>query len=243
MKRTYILAGVLVLVILSVIFKPYLQIAAAPVVRKFTKAKTVAQRLEQYGDVARSRLKPFFEKARVSYPPQRVTLVGLKGERILQIYATDSTSAWRFIHSYPIRAASGKLGPKLREGDNQVPEGVYPIESLNPNSTFHLSLRVGYPNDFDRAQATKDGRRTLGGDIMIHGSFVSAGCLAMGDKVAEDLFVLAADTGLSNITAIITPADFRTGKSIPKSDRLPAWSESLYSQIKSRLAELPLETK
>lgn len=74
------------------------------------------------------------------------------------------------IKSYPILAASGSIGPKLRESDMQVPEGVYQIESLNPNSQFHLSLRVNYPNEFDREQARIDGRAQLGGDIMIHGS-------------------------------------------------------------------------
>ena len=71
---------------------------------------------------------------------------------------------------YPIRAASGALGPKLREGDRQVPEGVYDIESLNPNSRFHVALRVGYPNAFDRQMAGREGRTALGGDIMIRAS-------------------------------------------------------------------------
>src|SRR5204863_8498878 len=62
-----------------------------------------------------------------------------------------------------------------------ISEGIYPIESLNPNSRFHLSLRIGYPNAFDRAQAAKEKRTNLGGDIMIHGNSVSIGCLAMGE--------------------------------------------------------------
>jgi murein L,D-transpeptidase YafK len=130
----------------------------------------------------------------------------------------------------------------LREGDDQVPEGIYPIESLNPNSTFHLSLRVGYPNSFDRDQAGKDGRTKLGGDIMIHGSFVSAGCLAMGDEAVEDLFVLAADTGLKNLEVIISPVDFRVGKAVPPPTSLPAWSNRLYDGIKAKLVEFPPET-
>ena len=69
---------------------------------------------------------------------------------------------------YPILAASGVLGPKLREGDKQVPEGIYGAEALNPNSKFHLSIRLNYPNTFDRRMAQSDGRTQLGGDIMIH---------------------------------------------------------------------------
>ena len=242
MKRLYLLLILLALMVLALVFKPYLRIAAAPLVRKFTKAKTVAERVEQYGPNAHSRLKPYFEKVHVEYPPKRVAFIGLKTERVLQIYAAGSTGAFHFVRSYPILAASGDPGPKLREGDDQVPEGIYPIESLNPNSTFHLSLRVGYPNSFDRDQAGKDGRTKLGGDIMIHGSFVSAGCLAMGDEAVEDLFVLAADTGLKNLEVIISPVDFRAGKAVPPATSLPAWSKELYGGIKAKLAEFPLET-
>ena len=241
MKRIYILLILLILVILALIFRPYHKIATLPIIRIFTKEKTVAQRVEQYGGAARVRLKPYFDKAVVSYPPQRVILLALKRERVLQIYATDPKGAYHFIRTYPILAASGDLGPKLQEGDDQVPEGIYPIESLNPNSAYHLSLRVGYPNDFDRSQAAKEGRTNLGGDIMIHGNSVSIGCLAMGDEAAEDLFVLAADTGLSNVTAVISPVDFRKGETVSKQARLPEWSEMLYSEIKMQLSTLPPE--
>jgi hypothetical protein len=76
---------------------------------------------------------------------------------------------------------------------------------------------------------------------MIHGNSVSIGCLAMGDEAAEDLFVLAADTGLPNVSIVITPVDFRKGKSIPQFVKLPEWTAALYSQIKTQLAGLPQE--
>jgi len=63
----------------------------------------------------------------------------------------------------------------------------------------------------------------------------------MGDEAAEDLFVLVADTGLTNVTVIITPVDFRKGKSVPKFVKLPDWADALYSQIKTQLANLPPE--
>src|SRR6185436_12110813 len=110
--------------------------------------KSIGDRVAQYGETARARLKPFFDKARVSYPPEKIVLVGLKAERVLQVYAAAGTNEARFVRSYPILAASGGPGPKLREGDRQVPEGVYPIELLNPNSRFHVALRVGYPSVF-----------------------------------------------------------------------------------------------
>ncbi len=239
MKRIFLLVGLLVLVVLGYVFRPYVWAAISPVAMKFTKTKTVAQRLNQFGAAARGRWKPYFDKAQTAYPPTGVKLVALKTEKCLQIYAVDKSGRAQWIRSYPILAASGVPGPKLQQGDGQVPEGIYPIESLNPNSRFHVALRVGYPNAFDRSQAEKEGRTKLGGDIMIHGSSVSVGCLAMGDEAAEDLFVLAADAGLPNVTVIIAPVDFRAGKTVPKVVNLPEWSSILYSQIKVQLARLP----
>jgi murein L,D-transpeptidase YafK len=204
--------------------------------------KTVADRTSQYGHAARARLKPFFKQAKLAYPPQRLALLAFKQERIVEVCAADANGDYRRIRSYPILGASGELGPKLREGDRQVPEGIYPVESLNPNSRFHLSLRIGYPNAFDRARATEEKRTHLGGDIMIHGGAASIGCLAMGDQTAEDLFVLAADTGLKRITVVISPVDFRAGKEPPRGDSLPSWTDELYESIRSKLKEFPRDT-
>jgi hypothetical protein len=209
--------------------------------QKSAQPSTVAQRIQQYGAPARARLKPFFERAGISYPPRRVTFAGLKAERVLQVYATDAQDHYRFIRSYPVLGASGGLGPKLHEGDRQVPEGIYQIESLNPNSRHHIALRIGYPSAGDLAQAATEGRTNLGGDIMIHGGSASIGCLAIGDEAAEDLFVLAADTELENLTVVLSPVDFRTGASLPETVKLPEWTAPLYSQIRARLAELPPE--
>ena len=205
-----------------------------------TSAATIAERLEQYGAAARVRLAPFFEKQKIAYPPSELVFVGLKEKKVLEVYAKSGTNSFKPIHSYPIKAASGVAGPKLRQGDRQVPEGIYAIELLNPNSSYHQSLRIGYPNAFDREQAGREGRTNLGGDIMIHGKALSVGCLAMGDEAAEDLFVLAADTGISNITVILTPVDFRLGEQVPEAAKLPPWSEQIYAEIKKRMAELPV---
>ena len=215
-----------------------LVLMAAYIGRALTR-KTVEERVKQFGPAARARLEPHFKKVAVAYPPTKVTLVGIKDERRLEVFAAGGDGKLKLVRDYRVLGASGELGPKLREGDRQVPEGIYPIESLNPNSRFHLALRVGYPNAFDRAKGKLDGRTQLGGDIMIHGNSVSIGCLAMGDEAAEDLFVLAADTGLKRITVILTPVDFRRGKTEPTGTHLPAWATELYGQIKSSLAAVP----
>jgi hypothetical protein len=199
---------------------------------------TVEERLAQYGARARERLARHFAAASVRYPPSRLTLLALKQERSLELYARDAHGAQRFVHSYPVLAASGTLGPKLRMGDEQVPEGLYRVELLNPNSRFHLSLRLSYPNAFDRRMARADGRTHLGGDIMIHGNRVSIGCLAMGDVAAEDLFVMAADTGLQRIDVILAPLDLRSERP-PAGPQLPSWAPILYREIAAAMAELP----
>jgi L,D-transpeptidase catalytic domain len=203
---------------------------------------TVAQRLAQYGEKSRKRLKPHFEAAGVRYPAKAVTLVGLKKEGRLELYAGKTRNDLKFIRHFPIQAASGVTGPKLKQGDKQVPEGLYRIVLLNPNSRFHLSLRVSYPNSFDIAMGRKDRRSKLGGDIMIHGDCVSEGCLAMGDEAAEELFVLASDTGLRRMRLILSPIDFRI-KDLPKAvdtKKRPNWTNKLYAKISKELDKLPL---
>ncbi len=103
---------------------------------------------------------------------------------------------------------------------------------------FHLSLRINYPNEFDRQQAKHENRTNLGGDIMIHGSNASIGCLAMGDEVAEDLFILAAETGIENMSVILSPVDFRKRAFPEVTYPLPEWTDVLYEQIKRELSKL-----
>jgi hypothetical protein len=190
--------------------------------------QAIVDRVAEYGPAARARLAPFFAATGIAYPPEHFVLLGFKLERELQVLASGSGHGLTFIRSYPIRGMSGTLGPKLREGDGQVPEGIYAIVYLNPASVAHLSLALGYPNDYDRARAVEDGRDTLGGDIMIHGGSASTGCLAMGDEAAEDLFVLAADTGWERAMVVLSPVDFRT-RALPADYRpRPFWVVDLY---------------
>ena len=201
----------------------------------------IADRVARYGPSARARLVPFFAAAGVPYPPARFLLLALKQERELQLYAAGSAQDLGFVRSYAIRGMSGELGPKLREGDRQVPEGVYRIVYLNPNSIAHLSLALSYPNDFDRVHAEEEGREPaiLGGDIMIHGGSASVGCLAMGDEAAEDLFILAADAGWQDTVIVVSPIDFRNA-ALPAGYRPSAeWVNQLYAWLRTALATLP----
>ena len=91
-------------------------------------------------------------------------------------------------------------------------------------------------NDYDKKRAVEDGRKNLGGDIMVHGGNASIGCLAMGDEAIEDLFVLVAKTGLANVEVIISPIDFRTRNLSEKMS--PDWTDELYRIIKLRFVSL-----
>jgi hypothetical protein len=233
-----ILLIVLALGVVAVAFRGIFRRPAAALVQRVKGRATVEERLQQFGVAARSRMAPDFQRIALSYPPKQVTLVGLKQEKRLEIWVSGAAGTSRCLKTYPILGASGDLGPKLRQGDNQVPEGVYRIESLNPNSLYHVALRVNYPNEFDKAKGALDGRRNLGGDIMIHGKSCSIGCLAMGDAAAEELFCLAADAGLQNITVILSPVDLRVRKLSAEMPKVPPWAPQLYDTVTSALSAL-----
>jgi len=238
-KRTLILLGALLVVMAFIPFRAQIRAVFAG---RDPRTYTIGQRVQQYGPTVHKRIAPYFQQAKVAYPPGKLVLVGLKKEQLLQVYATNANSTMLLIRSYPIIAASGGPGPKLQEGDAQVPEGIYRIESLNPNSSYHLALRVNYPNAFDKEMAVADGRTKLGGDIMIHGSNASVGCLAMGDEASEELFIMVSDTGLDNIEVILAPWDFRT-TGMPELiiPGMPVWTKSLYDQVQKRLVLLPMQ--
>lgn len=214
--------------------------SAAPKREAPRRVYTLKTRLAEISVPALARLSDKFQAAKAPWPPAQIALLALKDEKVLELHSRQVGGSWQFVHRYRVLAASGQQGPKLRQGDKQVPEGIYGIESLNPNSAYHVSLRVNYPNPFDRSMAARDGRKDLGGDIMIHGKNLSAGCLAIGDEAVEELFVLAAQTGLQNIRLIIAPRDFRAGA--PSTERAPdqpEWLPKLYAEVAGAMAELP----
>lgn len=199
---------------------------------------SVAERMDQIAPAVRARLRPWFVRQRMTYPPSRVALVAVKDERRLKVYAPDEDGDWQFVMQYEIAKLSGKPGPKLRSGDKQVPEGVYRVTFLNPQSKYWLSLALNYPNSFDRRQAKKDKRSNLGGDIMVHGWWFSTGCIAVGNTASEDLFVLVKDTGIDDARVVITPTDFRNDNSGLNLPTKPVWVDDLYADLEEELNQL-----
>ncbi len=108
-----------------------------------------------------------------------------KLERTLEIWIRKGLT-YKLFKSYPICDFSGTLGPKIREGDKQSPEGFYTvgISQLNPHSNYHLSFNLGFPNEYDRS------RKRTGSVLMVHGRCSSAGCYAMMDYRMEEIYAI-----------------------------------------------------
>jgi murein L,D-transpeptidase YafK len=146
----------------------------------------------------------------------------------------------RCVLTYPIFGASGVSGPKLKEGDKQVPEGFYKITRFRPVVVAHLGLELNYPNEDDRKNAKMEKRHNLGGDILIHGSYWSTGCFAIGNEAIEDLFVLAYDTKIQNIKVVIAPCNLNAKKPNVDFKKQPPWVAKLYARLSPRLKTLPI---
>jgi murein L,D-transpeptidase YafK len=111
-----------------------------------------------------------------------------KESRELELWVLHKPSQkFRHFKTWPIAAMSGKLGPKLAEGDRQAPEGFYHVgrSRMKPDSRFHLAFNVGYPNAFDLAH------QRSGSFIMVHGNRVSIGCFAMTDPSIEEIYTIS----------------------------------------------------
>ena len=203
--------------------------------------KTVDDVVRQHEETVLPELRSAFAAAGCSYPPSAFRLLVFKEEKRIELWA-GGPSRFHYVKTYPILKVSGDPGPKLRRGDLQVPEGVYRMTALHPNSAFHLSIKIDYPNAFDRTMAEKEGRQDLGDDIFLHGGASSVGCIAIGDAAAEELFLLTAQSGLKNGEVIIAPWDFRAEPERPVEASLP-WVEELYQTLRDALAQFPLQTR
>jgi murein L,D-transpeptidase YafK len=143
-----------------------------------------------------------------------------KYSKELSLYAKNIGDAkFKFIKLYPMTGTSGKLGPKRRQGDKQIPEGLYHIDRFNPKSLFLLSLGINYPNEYDLKYADKN---DPGGDIFIHGSKYTIGCVPIGNDAIQELYILAIEAkakGQEKIPVHIFPRFF---------------TETIYKQVLSK---------
>ncbi len=160
------------------------------------------------------------ELTQKNMPIESPILVRLfKQEAEFEVWKQDATGRYELLRTYPICRWSGELGPKIREGDRQAPEGFYNITpaSMNPNSQFYLSINTGYPNSFDKSL-----NRT-GAALMIHGDCSSRGCYAMTDDQISEIYALAREAFFGGQRSFqlqaypfrLTPANFAKHRNNP----------------------------
>jgi len=138
----------------------------------------------------------------------RIYLRGFKKEKKIELWAKNSSDAtYKLIKVYKVCRTSGKTGPKRKQGDRQIPEGFYHINRFNPYSNFYLSLGINYPNKSDHILGVKN---NLGGNIFIHGSCVTIGCLPIKDDQIKELYIIcveAKNSGQTSIPVTIFPTE------------------------------------
>jgi len=160
-------------------------------------------------------LRKQFEKQKLTWPPQAVYLRSFKYDRQLEVWVKDDPKKpFQLFKTYKVCMQSGAMGPKRMEGDYQVPEGFYHINEFNPNSNYHLSLGLNYPNSSDRILS--DSLRP-GSAIYIHGNCVSTGCIAISDIPIEEVYILstqARNQGQEFIPVHVFPVRYSNKKSM-----------------------------
>ena len=123
--------------------------------------------------------------------PFRLFIAAYKAEGQLEIWLQSANQKkYLLFKTYNFCAHSGTLGPKVKEGDLQTPEGFYQLNAFNPKSNFYLSLGVNYPNQTD---LRRSGAEKPGGDIYIHGNCVTIGCIPLTDEKIKEVYVMAVE--------------------------------------------------
>ncbi|MEO5996544.1 MAG: L,D-transpeptidase family protein [Chitinophagaceae bacterium] len=155
-----------------------------------------------------------FQNKGLEWPAKYLYIRSFKYDSQLEVWVKNNRNQpYKLFKTYKVCALAGTLGPKRLEGDYQVPEGFYHINEFKPNSLYHLSLGLNYPNMSDRMLSDS---AQPGGDIYIHGSCVTTGCIPITNPQMEELYILAAyakNQGQDFIPVHIYPIDFNNVKS------------------------------
>ena len=167
-------------------------------------------------------VKALVEQAGLTYPVDEVYLRAFKKERKLELWASKRGQPMALVKTYDFCAASGELGPKRKQGDLQVPEGLYDVPSFNPFSDYHLSMKVSYPNASD---AVRSDAKNPGGLIYLHGSCASIGCIAIEDAPIEEVYLIAFDAKTRPIRFDIFPTRMDDVVSLGDSPHVELWKE------------------
>jgi murein L,D-transpeptidase YafK len=170
----------------------------------------VASAIKQKEDTLRQQ----FALAGLQWPVKQMYVRSFKYDSQLEVWVRSNNSeAFKLFKTYKVCAMAGSLGPKRMEGDYQVPEGFYYINEFNPKSSYHLSLGLNYPNASDKVLSDIS---KPGGEIYIHGSCLTVGCIPIQNNQIEELYILAAHAktqGQDFIPVHIFPIRFNNKKS------------------------------
>lgn len=151
----------------------------------------------------------------LQWPAKQIYIRSFKYDSQLEVWARNSKKEpFKLFKTYKVCALAGTLGPKRMQGDYQVPEGFYYINEFNPRSNYHLSLGLNYPNASDKLLSDVF---QPGGDIYIHGSCVTVGCIPVTDPQIEEIYILAAyakDQGQDYIPVHIFPIRYDNKRSV-----------------------------
>jgi murein L,D-transpeptidase YafK len=157
---------------------------------------------------------------RINVRELQIQLRAYKKEKQIELWGkNDSDPKFTLIKTYKVCATSGKIGPKRKQGDLQIPEGFYHINGFNPYSNFYLSLGLNYPNKSDRILGEK---ASLGGDIFIHGACVTIGCLPINNDQIKELYLFcveAKNNGQTRIPVTIFPSRLSDSEFLRLSER------------------------
>ena len=180
--------------------------AAAALPTGTAQSRTELPRVERAKRETHARLQRLFTENNLPFPPRKILLQAFKKERILELWSQQEDGIhFQRVRSYRFCSSSGVLGPKRRQGDLQIPEGIYHIDRFNPWSNFYLSLGINYPNRSDRRLGSP---RNPGGDIFIHGECVTIGCIPITTPKIKELYwtaELARRSGQRRIPVYIFP--------------------------------------
>ncbi len=232
--RLAILLIILAAVAIFQIPNRYGEASWVPFYQRIRGRNTISGVVDKIRGKVMERLRPDMQRSGLDALTGKVALICLKEEKILEAWLKPQNGNWTLLKSYKFTGSSGGEGPKLKEGDQQIPEGVYRIEYLNPNSLFYLSMKIDYPNAFDRQKAGADGRTELGNNIFIHGSNATIGCIPVGNQNIEEVFFLVAENGIGNAKVILAPYDMRREQKNPVLSGI-SWSDELYRSIRAEL--------
>lgn len=175
----------------------------------------------------------YFSAKQLKYDGFNLFIRAFKKEQKLEVWVRESgKDVYSLLHTYDFCAVSGTLGPKRKEGDYQIPEGIYSINHFNPLSNFYLSLGINYPNASDKVLSDQ---RSPGGSIYIHGNCVTIGCIPLTDDKIKELYVMAVEAknnGQEKIPVHIFPAKLTTTELNSLKATFPAKTITFWENLK-----------